>query len=131
VIEVFADTSGLYAVLDRDDANHPRARAIWQRVLTASKLITNNYVLVETTALVQRRLGMVALRTFVYDVMPLLRVEWITEAEHQAALNMVLTSGRKELSLVDCMSFQTMRSAGVSKAFCFDTHFRQQGFETL
>jgi predicted nucleic acid-binding protein len=74
---------------------------------------------------------MVALRTFVYDVMPLLRVEWITEAEHQAALNMVLTSGRKELSLVDCMSFQTMRSAGVSKAFCFDTHFRQQGFETL
>jgi uncharacterized protein len=40
----------------------------------------------------------------------------------------VLAASRKKLSLVDCVSFQWMRHAGRRMAFCFDTHFREQGF---
>jgi predicted nucleic acid-binding protein len=29
---------------------------------------------------------------------------------------------------VDCVSFQTMRQSGVRHVFCFDAHFREQGF---
>ena len=51
---LFVDTSAFYAILDRDDANHERAKAIWIRVLHESAgLLTNNYVLGETAALVQ------------------------------------------------------------------------------
>jgi predicted nucleic acid-binding protein len=39
-----------------------------------------------------------------------------------------LAAGRKKLILVDCVSFQTMRQHGVRIAFCFDAHFREQGF---
>jgi predicted nucleic acid-binding protein len=131
VKSVFVDTSRFYAVLERDDSNHSRARAIWERFLPESNLVTNNYVLVETTALVQRRLGMAALRAFVNDILPVVHIEWISEQSHRAALEAVLASARRNLSLVDCVSFQTMRECGLDSAFCFDAHFHQQGFHTL
>ncbi len=70
---VFVDTSALYAVFDRDDANHEAAKEVWAQLLRASAtLFTSNYVLVETTALLQRRLGLAAVRRFHEDVMPVL-----------------------------------------------------------
>lgn len=128
---VFVDTSGFYAVLDRDDANHVSAKAAWERLLEESRLLTNNYVLLETAALVQDRLGTAALRAFSADVLPVLDIEWVSGQRHQAALEAVLAAGRKNLSLVDCVSFETMREYGVREAFCFDRHFAEQGFETV
>jgi uncharacterized protein len=126
---LFVDTSGLYAVLDRDDANHPRARAAWEAsLLDGTELVTNNYVLVETAALLQRRIGIAAVRALHEDVAPLLQVAWISEEQHRAAMEAILSAARKKLSLVDCVSFQTMRSCGIRAAFTFDAHFREQGF---
>lgn len=39
----------------------------------------------------------------------------------------VLESDRRKLSLVDCISFEVMRS--IARVFCFDPHFAEQGFE--
>ena len=62
---VFADTSALYAVLDRDDENHAEAvRRLTEISSAHATLLTSNYVVVETCALVQRRIGQAALRTF-------------------------------------------------------------------
>jgi predicted nucleic acid-binding protein len=62
---VFVDTSALYAVLDRDDANHLAARETWRRLLLdpSALLLTHNYVLVETAALLQNRRGIDVVRT--------------------------------------------------------------------
>ena len=128
---VFVDTSGFYAVLDRDDAHHGRAKAAWERLLRQATLLTNNYVLIETTALVQHRLGLAALRAFSHDILPLLQVEWVSESRHRAALEALLAAARKKLSLVDCVSFQTMRECGLRSAFCFAVHYREQGFDTI
>jgi uncharacterized protein len=128
---VFLDTSALYAVFDRDDANHARARAAWAAYLgDATILLTNNYVLLETAALLQHRIGIAAVRALNDDVMPLLQVDWVSEEQHRTGMEAVLAAARKKLSLVDCVSFQTMRSRGVRTAFCFDAHFREQGFVT-
>ena len=126
------DTSAIYAVFDRDDANHPRARAAWERLLQdPGTLLTTNYVLVEASALLQNRLGFAALRAFHDDVVPLLVVEWITETVHRSAATSLLTASRRNLSLVDCVSFQVMRAMSVESAFCFDRYFREQGFLTI
>ena len=78
---VFADTSALYAVLDRDDENHQTARATWEKLLKGGAiLVTSSYVLVEICALIQHRLGLNALRTLQDDILPLLTVEWISHA---------------------------------------------------
>jgi predicted nucleic acid-binding protein len=129
---VFVDTSAFYAGLDQDDINHQQAKNAWTDLLAGdAKLLTNNYVLLETSALVQRRLGPVALRMFYGDVVPLLAVDWISQQRHQAGVEALLAAARRRLSLVDCISFQTMREYGAQTAFCFDPHFREQAFDTV
>jgi predicted nucleic acid-binding protein len=129
---ILVDTSALYAVLDRDDQNHPVAKATWGRLLeTEETLIVTNYVVVETTALVQHRLGMEAVRVLCGDILPALDVHWITEADHLHAQNALLATDRRKLSLVDCSSFHVMRHSMVRTAFAFDPHFREQGFDVL
>jgi uncharacterized protein len=128
---VFVDTSGLYAVFDKDDASHSRASAAWMEWLReGATLVTNNYVVPATIALLQHRIGVAAVRVLHEDVMPLLQVDWVSAERHRAGTEAVLAAARKKLSLVDCVSFQTMRNRGARTAFCFDAHFREQGFAT-
>lgn len=128
---IFLDTSAILAVLDADDHAHTRAKATWHEILEKdTPLISSNYILVETTALLQHRFGLEAVKTFHEDIVPLLRVEWIDEELHNSSMIAVLMSGRKKLSLVDCTSFALMRNLGIKKAFAFDKHFKEQGFET-
>jgi uncharacterized protein len=129
---IFVDTSALYAVLDRDDQNHSAAKATWHELLRAGEtLLVTNYIVVETTALVQHRLGMEAVRVLCGEIVPILDVDWITEDDHLHAQNALLASDRRKLSLVDCSSFRAMRTRMLRAAFTFDPHFREQGFELL
>lgn len=128
---MFLDTSAILAVLDADDLHHPAADAIWRSLLAADEpLLSTNYVLVETFALVQRRLGMDAVRAIQREIVPLLEVHWLDTELHQAAIARFLTASRRGPSLVDCSSFEVMRRHQVQRAFAFDTHFSQQGFDT-
>jgi predicted nucleic acid-binding protein len=131
-VTTFVDTSALYAVLDRDDAHHRRARAAWQALLGgAAELATSNYVVVETAALVQHRLGMTALRALCDDVLPALAMEWVTPEDHAQGVAAILSAGRRKLSLVDCTSFALMRRLGWTRCFAFDRHFAEQRFEPV
>ncbi len=128
---VFVDTSALYAVIDRDDEHHSAAKDVWVALLREpATLLTTNYVLVETTALLQRCFGVPAARRFHEDVVPVFQVDWVTAEGHRAGMEAMLAANRKRLTLVDCVSFQTMRRLGVRAVFCFDEHFVEQGFQT-
>src|SRR5438067_8742448 len=51
------DTSAYFALLDADDANHPQARTISERLIAeGSHLFTTSFVLAETHALLLTRL---------------------------------------------------------------------------
>ena len=128
-MSLFVDTSALMAMLDADDRNHAAAAALWQEIVaTDTDLVCTNYILLEAFALLQSRMGMEAVRTFYEDVVPFLRVEWMEAEQHARSVAALLTAGRRQLSLVDCASFEAMRSAGISRAFTFDRHFAEQGF---
>jgi predicted nucleic acid-binding protein len=130
-VSVFVDTSALLAVLDGDDESHARADVAWRKLLASEEpLATTNYVLVETFALLQSRLGLDAVRALEQDVVPALRVIWVQPELHAAAATALLTAGRRRLSLVDCVSFEAMRRAGIRRAFVFDRHFAEQGFDS-
>lgn len=125
----FLDTSAILAVLDADEEQHEPAAALWQELVTSGeRLLTSNYVLVECFALVQRRLGMEAVRVLQEDILPVLAVHWIDTDDHAAATEALLTAGRRRLSLVDCTSFRVMRRLRIARAFTLDRHFREQGF---
>ncbi len=131
-MSVFVDTSAFFAVLDADDANHGAALTAWTRLLSEREdLHTTNYVIVETSALLQSRLGLDALREFAADVLPIVDVHVVDEGQHRSAFHALLVASRGKLSLVDCASFECMRRAGLDRAFCFDPHFTEQGFAVV
>jgi predicted nucleic acid-binding protein len=130
---VFVDTSALYAVLDADDARHAEAAASWNRLLDGIdeghlEGVTHGSVLVESSALVQRRLGMPAVRALHDRVVPVLTVRWVDADLHGRAVSALLAADRREVSLVDWTSFEMMRSRGVEAAFAYDDDFGAQGF---
>lgn len=131
-MRIFIDTSGFIAVLDKDDANHSVAANTWMDILMSEQtLVTTNYVLVETCALAQNRLGMKAIKLFQEDIVPVLHIEWIDKTVHHTAMEVLLAAERKKLSLVDCVSFETMRLEMITNVFTFDKNFKEQGFICL
>lgn len=131
-MKIFIDTSAFLAILNANDQFYPAARQSWVKVIESdSVLFSSNYVLLETTALLQHRFGIEAVRLFESDMLPMVEVYWIDELIHKQAMGALLVANRRVLSLVDCTSFEIMRQFGMDKAFTFDPHFREQGFSII
>ncbi len=130
-MNVFVDTSGLFALLIRTDAMHQRARESFAYFAQKKAgLYTSSFVLVETTTLLQRRIGLESVRDFHLKILPLFEVIWVEEELYAKAVQRLFVQGKKELSLVDCLSFEIMESRSISMAFAFDEHFEEAGFRT-
>ncbi len=128
----YVDTSAFLATLVADDKNHIAAKKQWtELVLAEATLVCSDYVLLESLALIQHRIGLVAARVFHEDIFPLLSIEWVDEMAYRAGIASVFTAARRDLSLVDCISFEVMRRLGIHSAFTFDNHFKEQGFTCL
>lgn len=87
---VFADTSALLALLNLKDENHDRAaRAFATLRSNRAPLISTSFVLVETYALVGRRLGIEAVQDFRTDFAPLIDIVWVDDVLHNSGLDLL------------------------------------------
>lgn len=131
-MSVFVDTSALLALLAHDDEHHQSAVSGWESLASEeTTLVTSSYVVLETIAVVQHRLGLDAVRALVRDVLPLIDVVFIDQAVQQAALSALLAAARRRLSLVDCVSLEVMGARRIRHVFAFDPHFAEHGFECV
>ncbi len=129
-MNAFVDTSGLFALLVQNDAMHSQARESFTYFARQkAKFFTSSFVLVETTALLQRRVGLESVRDFHLKILPLLEIIWVNAEWYSKAVQRLFVQGRKDLSLVDCLSFEIMESYKISMAFAFDEHFKEAGFK--
>jgi predicted nucleic acid-binding protein len=130
--KIFVDTSALYALISTQDQDMKIAIKTWKGALEREHvLFTNNYVLVECFALIQSRLGLEFVRALQTNIVPFLQVDWVGEQQHVSSVNDVFTANRRNLSLVDCSSFESMRRLGIENVFTFDEHFHEQGFNVI
>jgi predicted nucleic acid-binding protein len=128
---IFLDTSAIYALADRGDPNHRTALRRFEAILEAgAPLLTHNYVLLESIALVQHRLGAAAALKLAHEATAFV-VEWVDEPTHRDAVAALARRDRRQVSLVDAVSFLVMRRRGVRKAFAIDPHFSEEGFEIV
>jgi len=124
---IFLDTSEIYALADERDAHHDRAKDQLEAVLqSGEELLTHNYVVLESMALLQRRLGLDAALKFARTA-ETLAIEWVDQRLHDEALRRLARSTR-DVSLVDQVSFLVMRARGVETALAFDDDFVAEGF---
>jgi uncharacterized protein len=94
----------------------------------ADGFVTTNYVALESVSVGRRRWGLRAVTTLVEDFLPLVDLLWVGEDDHAAAVDSLLTSKRRQFSLVDCVSFAVMRRLGIREYLALDPHFAEQGF---
>ena len=129
---IFIDTSAIYALSDATDPWHAVARRRLEALLGSGEdLLTHSYVLVESMAVVQRRLGVEAALRLAEGAERFL-VQWIDAPLHAEALRLFRSRGRSrsQPSFVDQVSFVVMRMRGVTTAFAFDAHFEEEGFRS-
>ncbi len=127
---IFLDTSAVYALADRDDARHAEAVERAKKLSEQGEtLFTQSYVLVESLALLQRRLGAAAASAFATDARTF-TVVWVDKPLHEEAVRRIGRSGRR-VSFVDEVSFLVMRRHGVHDAFAFDPDFEAEGFRLI
>lgn len=126
---VFADTSALFSLLVRDDLMHIRAKENFTYFAGHGvQLLTTSFVLVETVALLQGRIGLAPVYDFNAKILPLLEVVWVDEDWYRRGMQRLLARNVRDLSLVDCVSFEVMEARDIQKAYTFDRHFEDNGF---
>ncbi len=125
---VFVDTSGFYAFLDRTDPFHDKAKNLFVRARDEKwRLLTTSYVVHESWALIQARLGWEAVEDWLGSLVPLCEVEWVDETLHRLGSARARQAKERRLSLTDCVSFEVMSASGCSEAIADDEHFRKSG----
>jgi predicted nucleic acid-binding protein len=129
---LFIDTSAFYALMDRSDSYHEKAKQLWAFLLDKnSSFKTTSYIIIETLALIQSRLGFEAAQLYSSDILGLVDILWVDEPMHNLAFELWLGLRRKKFSPVDCVSFITMRHYSLENVFGCDRHFGEQGFKIL
>lgn len=129
-MSVFVDTSALYALLDEADAHHADASDALRRFV-GTELMTHALVVVETCALVGRRLPWAASEHLIDGLLPIIDVRSVDDDLHRSAMNAYRRSASAQVSLVDHTSFALMRSLGITRAFAFNADFAREGFELV
>jgi len=131
-LSAFLDTSALYALLVRTEERHPDVVRAFRKILEDGRTIwITSYVLVETVALLQHRLGLAPVRDLTEHLVPVLSTEWVSPALHQRGTERLLREDRRRLSLVDCVSLEFMRLQGLRDVLALDAHFAEAGHRLL
>ena len=131
-MSVYIDTSAFLTILDADDTNHAVARRVWAELVERSEaMITSNYVVVETAALLHSRVGVDAVRWLQDDILAVVEVEWVDKPMHASAMSAVISGARRGPSLVDCVGFEIIRLRSLAGVFAYDRHFENRGFSLI
>jgi uncharacterized protein len=127
---IFVDTSAFFALADEEDDRHSEAivkAEVW--LAGQEELVTHNYILAETFALMSRRLGFESVRAFYRDVHRLCKVLWVSQSQHERSAKVFVQQTSPRYSFVDCVSFEIMKAHRIGRFFAFDEDFQKAGFE--
>lgn len=131
-MRLFIDTSGWVALFDASDRFHPAARQHWQNFADAFTYLATSNVVVDKT---------LTYLLYYCGREPAVRFgEWIQNTQQirlldvdqevwREAWEMFKAYSDKTWAFTDYTSFVLMRRTQIWRAFAFDTHFVQAGFQ--
>lgn len=132
---IFIDTSAFYAMEVKVDTNHEKAIKVKEEMAQNRHGVpfTTNYVISETITLLRFKAGHDAAVAFGNKIMSskALNVIRADDELDASALRLFAKYEDKNLSFADAASFVVMQKLGIDKAFAFDEHFSQMGFELV
>ena len=129
---ILLDTSAIVAIADVRDEFHERAIRTMERLSSGdAPLLTHSYVVLETAAVMQRKIGMQPALDFLTEIEDIATIHWVNQEDHQRAVYRLGQRQRRNLSLVDCISFVLMERYDCTTAFAYDSDFQSEGFQLI
>jgi predicted nucleic acid-binding protein len=121
---MLVDTGAWYALADRSDRHHDRARKFYLKQAPAGRLLTTDVIVAEGWSLIAAHLGRTAAISFWETLrsarIPILPLEAV---DLESAWRIMQAFSDQAFSFTDCTSFALMERIGVHEAFAFDAHF--------
>jgi predicted nucleic acid-binding protein len=126
---VIADTSALYALVDRRDPHHLRSASFLKSQAANLGLLLSNHVFDETMTIVKARLGMRVALQLGLRLRNSRFVEMVifSTAEELETWRIFSQYTDKDWSYTDCACLVLARQHEIQQAFTFDHHFAQMG----
>lgn len=128
------DSFAWIATINKSDNYHEICLGILEELLNnQAKLITTNYVVVETI----NSLSKVDFRKTVIEFIdkleksPSVQIIKITDEIYHNAWTFYKQRMDKDWVITDCTSFEVMRAFNIKKAFTNDKHFEQAGYSLV
>jgi predicted nucleic acid-binding protein len=131
-MDIFIDTGPLLARYLARDQQHAAAAAGFSALeRRRSSLFTSNFVLDEAVTLLARRAGaqFAAARARTWYASAVLRILRPDPDDELRALDWLEKLADQAVSFTDCVSFALMHREKLRRAFTFDRHFADAGFE--
>lgn len=131
-MRLFVDTSAWLALSDKGDQHHGDAQSRISRIKKEKiEMITSSYVFDEAVTIIRYRVSHATAVTFGETLMSssIVTVADISDEDRFRAWTLFRKYSDKTLSFTDCTSFVLMKTFELQKAFAFDDHFKQVGFQ--
>lgn len=124
---IMIDTSAVYAMLDRSDQMHGKAKDyLLDLARKKRKVMLTNFIVAECHALISSRLNHQMARDWIKNLC--WPVERVSEEDETRALQIILSHEDKSYSYTDAITFAVMERIGLSTTLAFDHYFAQYGF---
>ncbi len=128
-MRLFIDTSAFIALEDRSERVHPAAKAFFERLTSADRLHTSNYVVDETITRLRYMVGHGAAVKFADAVLGgrLFDIAYVDADLEKAAVRVLKKFKDKKLSFTDCTSIALVERQRLDGVFAFDDDFTALG----
>ena len=128
---VIVDTSALVALHISTDEFHDKAQAEYNRLTESGEsLWITSYALVETLALMDRRLGFEAVQEFEEWRAFHVQVLWVDRRVHSESLRLYISNRGRGMNFVDCSVAVAARDMD-APIFTFDSDFTNRGLTVV
>lgn len=127
--EILVDTSALFALLNSEDDHHAKAARTHERLVRQkASLILPNFILAETHAILNKRVGPRAALDFLNAALRDFEMERVSLEDEWSAHAILQTATRaRSLSYFDAILVAVAERRKISEIFSYDRHFELMG----
>jgi predicted nucleic acid-binding protein len=137
VIKVFIDSSGWYALVQKDHEHHEEAKEYFQQILDSrTRLYTNITEITIAISKIKRNCGLILATDFskLIDQSVLstnLNVSWLTRRLHRAAVKQFFSIKDSNIEIRHCQIFEEVKKKKINIIFSFDDALKSFGIPLM
>jgi predicted nucleic acid-binding protein len=137
VIKVFIDSTGWYALVQKDHEHHETAKEYFQQILDSRTRLHSNVTEITSAIIkIKQNCGLSIATDFskLIDQSILstnLNVSWLTRRLHRSALKHFFTIKDPDIEIRHCLIFEEVRKKKINFIFSFDDTLKSFGIPLM